>query len=375
MSTPRPLRILADPAFRTRRRNPYNWLLYTALARLGATVDEYTRARAFRGGYDIVHLHWPEHRLHERSRLMAIKRTLNLALGLAWARARGARVVWTMHNLRSHDDVYPLIERTLWRLVIPQLDGVISLSADGVALARARFPMLARVPSFVIPHGHYRGVYPNEVGRAEARRRLGIAAEAPVAAFVGQVRAYKNVAGLIAAFRALRRPDAILLVVGRPDPPALEGQLRQLAGSDERVRLHLRFLEDEDLQVYLNAADLVVLPYRQVLNSGSALLALSFDRPVLVPRLGALEELQRTVGDEWVRTYRGAFTADALDEALAWALARRAGPAPLDGLAWEGIGEATLAAFESVAAFGARPSVDVDRAVTTVERARHEQRI
>jgi glycosyltransferase involved in cell wall biosynthesis len=163
-----------------------------------------------------------------------------------------------------------------------------------------------------------------------------------------------------------------LLVVGRPDPPALEEQLRRLAAADERVRLHLRFLDDEDLQYYLNATDLVVLPYRQVLNSGSALLALSFDRPVLVPRLGALEELQRTVGDAWVRTYRGAFTTDALDEALAWALARRPGPAPLDGLAWEGIAEATLAAFEMVASLA--PPASAEPAVTTLKTSPHEQR-
>ena len=66
--------------------------------------------------------------------------------------------------------------------------------------------VLRRAAHFVIPHGHYRAAYPNDVTRAEARERLGIAPDARVVAFVGQVRAYKNVPELVVAARAL--PDA-----------------------------------------------------------------------------------------------------------------------------------------------------------------------
>jgi glycosyltransferase involved in cell wall biosynthesis len=47
----------------------------------------------------------------------------------------------------------------------------------------------------------------------------------------------------------------------------------------------------ENLQLYLNACDVVVLPYREDLTSGAAMLALSFGRPVVAPRMGTLEEL------------------------------------------------------------------------------------
>jgi beta-1,4-mannosyltransferase len=59
------------------------------------------------------------------------------------------------------------------------------------------------------------------------------------------------------------------------------------------VRTHLRFVPDADVQRFLKAADFVVLPYRDVLTSGGALLALSFGRPLVVPRRGCLAELER----------------------------------------------------------------------------------
>src|SRR5690606_17669800 len=93
------------------------------------------------------------------------------------------------------------------------------------------------------------------------------------------------------------------------------------AQSDARIRLQFDFIADEHVQRYFRAADLVVLPYREILNSGTALLALSFDRPVLLPRAGAGDELSRRVGSAWVRTYddelSGADILAALDAASA----------------------------------------------------------
>ena len=56
--------------------------------------------------------------------------------------------------------------------------------------------------------------------------------------------------------------------------------------------------------MFFSAADLVVLPFSDIMHSGSAILALSFNKPVLVPARGALPELQTRVGAAWVQTYR-----------------------------------------------------------------------
>ena len=56
---------------------------------------------------------------------------------------------------------------------------------------------------------------------------------------------------------------------------------------------HIKFIPDEEVQVFFHAADVVILPYRAVLTSGSAILAISFGKPVVAPALGLITDLIR----------------------------------------------------------------------------------
>ena len=99
----------------------------------------------------------------------------------------------------------------------------------------------------------------------------------------------------------------------------------------------------------LGAADLVAIPYDDIMHSGSALLALSFDRPVLVPEAGAMEELQEDVGPDWVYTYNGPLTASTLESTLQAAQsASRVARAPIDHRSWDPLARQTMALYERV---------------------------
>lgn len=344
-----PLRVLAYPAFRTRGRNPYNWLLYTHIAKAGVEVYECSRARLLAERYDLWHLHWPERVLNAPNVCRAVLRTAGLLALLRWMRWHGTKVVWTIHNLQAHEARYPRLERWLWRSFTAQVDGHISLSRAGQEVAQERFPPLRNAPGFVIPHGHYRDVYPVRMSQQAAREALGIQSAARVAAFVGQIRPYKNVRALITEFQRLADADVILLIAGSPLDSQLRGELCKAARDDARVRLDLRFLSDAEIQVYVSAADMVVLPYREVLNSGSAVLALSLNRPILVPKVVAFAELQASVGEEWVSMYEGELTASHLEQAFRWAIgSARAPTAPLQTMDWDRVADATVGAYISI---------------------------
>ena len=82
------------------------------------------------------------------------------------------------------------------------------------------------------------------------------------------------------------------------------------------------------------------------MHSGTALLALSFDRPVLMPDRGAMSELQDRVGPEWMRTYSDDFSREVLVEAVRWAeTGARPSQAPLDELQWPRLARQTEALF------------------------------
>jgi glycosyltransferase involved in cell wall biosynthesis len=339
--------VVAWPAFRT--ESPYNKLLYEQLRRLGVVVQDFSPRHLLLSPPPVFHLHWPEAAIQVPGIARAAVRGLALLLLIGLARVRGTRIVWTVHNLHPHEQPYPRLERWFWRAFLHLLDGYIALSSGGERAALAEFPLLRRRAGFIIPIGHYRGSYPDEVDTMEARARLGLPVGVPVYAFIGRIRPYKNVPHLIRTFRALSDPDSRLLVVGAPDGAETRRAVLEAAGEDPRVRLELAYVPDEDVQLYLRACDLVVLPFTEILNSSSAILALSFDRPTVVPLAGAMGELQAMAGMEWVRTFDDELTSAELQAAMAWARSLDRGRCTrLDPLTWAEVARQTYRAYRRI---------------------------
>jgi beta-1,4-mannosyltransferase len=342
------LRVIAWPGFLFRHRNPYTWLLYTNLP-ASVEIRDFSIGLLLRRRFDLWHMHWPEYFLN-RPRLSSVLPRLVVLIGLLhWARWRGTKLVWTIHNLQSHERYHPRIEQWFSRRLISRLDGVISLSSTALAAAMARYPALREVPAFVIPIGHYKGVYNDVISKESARRALDIPEPAHVVTFFGLIRPYKNVPALMRAFKGVADPNAVLVIVGSPSSAALGSAIRALAKDDPRIRLCLSFVSDEEVQTYMRATDLVALPFTEILNSSSAIMALSFDRPVLVPIMGSLGELRDTVGPEWVRLYSGTLTSEELSGALHWATQEgRSAGARLTALDWRVLGERTARAYRTI---------------------------
>src|ERR1044071_9236371 len=92
----------------------------------------------------------------------------------------------------------------------------------------------------------------------------------------------------------------------------------------------------------MGAADLVVLPFHSILNSGSVLLALSHDRAVLAPRMGALPEIQAHVGAHWLRLYDGDISTAVLGAAISEPVPHEDERPDLAAFEWQPIAERTL---------------------------------
>jgi glycosyltransferase involved in cell wall biosynthesis len=341
------LRVLAWPAFHTRPGNPYNWQLYTHLQQQGVSVEEYSFVKLLSGDYHIFHVHWPEWQISQKSFLVSLLRFFRFMILLGLARAKGIRIIWTIHNIGLHENYHPKLGEYFYRTFVSRVDGYISLSHANVKSIESRFPRLRNRPHVVTPHGDYRAVYPNEVTKEAARSRLGISRDARVALYFGTIRTYKNIPLLIRQFRRLDNPDVLLLVVGAPATQKLEEEIVEASGGDGRIRLTLEFVKNENVQLYFNAADITVLPFLENWNSGSAILALSFNRPVLVPAIGSMSELQELVGPDWMKTFQGTLSSEILNQGFLWTTTIRAIPeAPLGGLSWKRIAGSTKEFFE-----------------------------
>lgn len=240
---------------------------------------------------NVIHLNWIQRfcKFAPDRKIASLRSILRNLRNLFFFKSRGYQLVWTVHNTISHDSTTPLVEQT-FRWVLSRLCSDIIVMSDYGRQEFAR--MYGRTKRVhVVPHGNYIGAYPNQISRSKARQQLGIAPHQKVLLHFGQIKPYKGINHLLTAFDQLKDPEVILLIAGLCREPELLREIKQAAQADPRILLRLEFIQDEDVQVYMNACDWVTLPYQKVLNSGSALLALSFSRPVIVPQRGALTEL------------------------------------------------------------------------------------
>lgn len=238
-------------------------------------------------GRRVVHLHWLHPLSRRRTYHESVWTSARFLMRLAMARKRGVRVVWTVHNRRDHEATRPMLDTGIRRLISKFADAIITHS-DGAREIVVNDFDLDRAKVHVIPHPNYINVYPRIIEPVEARENLGIGKDETVLLFFGLIRPYKGVEQLLDAFAKVDAKNLRLRIVGRLTNKKRQAALRTRVALDSRVELVPSFIPDEELQTHFKAADAVVLPYKQILTSGAALLAMSFGKACVAPRMGCL---------------------------------------------------------------------------------------
>lgn len=149
----------------------------------------------------------------------------------------------------------------------------------------------------VIPFGINNAVPNTRLSSHGARRQLGIRDDEKTILFFGNITPYKGLEYLLTAFQQVlsRGEEYRLIIAGRPNNCAsywsmIQERIQQAPLVSKRVLLRAEFVPDEETEVYFKAADVLVLPYRQIYQSGVLFLGYSFGLPVLVADVGSLRD-------------------------------------------------------------------------------------
>ncbi|MGQ9618647.1 MAG: glycosyltransferase [Candidatus Aminicenantia bacterium] len=335
------------PAFSNKEENPYNWILYTHIASSVDSIEEYSSWKIIKNRYDIFHIHWPERFLNNQNFLKAFLRSIHFLFISFVSKIKGIKIIWTAHNLKSHENYYPFFEEIFWKLFIPIIDAYISLSEKADLMVKERFKKLKEKKGFVIPIGHYRNIYPNLIGKESARKKLGIPLERKVILYFGLIRSYKNLLSLINSFKLIEDYRISLLIVGKPFNDKIKKDIEISSSGDSRIKTFLRFVPESEVEIYMKSSDLMVLPQNEVFNSSSIILALSFNIPVLIPERFTGLELKKKFGEKWVKTF-SELTPDILKESLEWAQQEREEWEVPSDMKWENIAEKTIQAYKII---------------------------
>lgn len=286
------------------------------------------RAALF-GSYDVFHVHWPEFLIRGRSAPIRLVRRALGGLFLRRLARHGTPVVRTLHNLAPHA-AGPAVERRF----LERLDG---LTTAWVVLNESSPSEGGR--RVLIRHGHYVEQFADVARSEQVPGRL---------LFFGRIEPYKGVSELVRAFSDVPDRTASLRIVGSAEAH-LRDEIQALADGDDRVTLRFGFVSDEEMVAEISAAELVVLPYREMHNSGVLLVALSLGRPVLVPASPSNDLIAEEVGNDWVLAYPGGLGGAALEAALR-RVRSATSPAPrLDGRDWRTVGARYAEVFRAAA--------------------------
>jgi beta-1,4-mannosyltransferase len=320
-SVDEPWLVAAYPSFVT---NPYQDLLYQrsrehglgpVRVRLDEQLDEVLDIQ--RAGLPtVLHLHW----LHlvmqgAGSAKEAGKRADDFLRRLDAQLAAGGKLAWTVHNILPHESRFDTEEARLCGEVANRAD-VVHVMAERTPELVAPYFELPRDRLLVVPHMSYGGAYEDHVSRLDARHELGLMPDELVYLVLGSIRPYKGLPELLEAWAALPpdRPRRLVIAGAPTDEPGVDAVLERAALATG-VLLDARKIPPDEMQVFLRAADLAVLPYRRALNSGALLLALTFGLPAIVP---ADSGLAGSIDDDFGRTFEPDVEG-SLREALAGA--------------------------------------------------------
>lgn len=272
-------------------QNPYQQALCESLQQLGIevqysknfpslseTINNRTRPTIF-------HLHWLSNLY--RSRITWFHIFVFIAR-LLTAKFLGHKIVWTAHNILPHRRCDPFIDLTARFVVVQLVDAIIAHCDNAKFQIERRF--LRKRNICVIPHGNYIHFYENHLSQALARETLKIQKNNFVYLSFGNLLPYKGIDSLIQAFNLIHDSNSLLMIAGRCSRDD-KSRIEKFCQSNPRIKIDFGFVPSDKVQLYLNAADVLVAPFSDVLTSGSVILALSFGLPIIAPTKGCLPEL------------------------------------------------------------------------------------
>lgn len=271
-------------------RNPYQHMLYSAAFEQGFAcfpVRDLSEigsppVRAPMG----VHYHWV-HRVFGKAATAAEakSRASDFLQTIDAQKEAGLKIIWTVHNLISHDARFVDEEIALRAGLSERADFVHIMNPATVEVC-ARHYELKPTKTFMVPHPSYFNVYGDYITAEQARFDLGITPEEKTVLLFGSLGPQKGARQFLEELDGLEEALGYrlrVLIAGQPANPDYMEDIYRLVAGKPNVFLFESHIDDQTVQTLFRATDAVVCPYDIGLNSGVAATAATFGRPCVVP--------------------------------------------------------------------------------------------
>lgn len=278
--------------------NPYMDSLIENLASQGVQVEPCNWGMIFlpqilkQWKLDILHLHELRGFLVGKSNLSRLVKLLIFLIQILILRVLGVKVVWTVHEWKDKlGEGRHEIPASTATIVGKCIDAIITHCNTVKEEIVTTFQLEDKNKVFVVPHGNYIGCYENKINQLAARKILDIPTENFVFLLFGGLYRHKGVLELIDAFQGLPQNRLSLLIAGNPNEDQLDALITSKIRDYQNILFVPKRIPDEDIQIYMNACNCVVVPYKVFTTSGVAILSMSFGRACIAPDIGFFKDV------------------------------------------------------------------------------------
>jgi glycosyltransferase involved in cell wall biosynthesis len=217
---------------------------------------------------------------------------------ILYYKLQGKKIVLTAHNVNQarRDRKDSLLNRLTLKIQYRLADHIFVHTQKMKTELLQDFGVRERAVT-VIPFGINNSLPNTDLTPTLAKQRLGIGNGEKAILFLGRMRPYKGLEYLLDAFQLLksRHADYRLIIAGEEKKGSEDymDKIRQMIHREfdsQEVILRIQFIPDEDMELYLKAADVLVLPYNEIFQSGVLFLGYSFGLPVVATDVGSFRE-------------------------------------------------------------------------------------
>ena len=279
------------------KENPYTKMVADAVEQGGnsAVPIQDTKffpiRRACQSGVDLIHMFWPSNFYHSSTWLGTQVKRIMFADGLRCLKK--LPLIYSADNLYPHDAQSSEFEIKQIQKIVNVADGIIVASNAAKEIFLRTYTIPKKTDFFIVPHCNYIGKYKDTITREQARIKLGIGPQEKVMLSLGRINKYKGLGLLSEAFFKADVKDSHLLIAGSCNQPEIIEEINKNKKlSHAKMTIHSRFIPDDEIQIYMRAADCAILSYDDIpMNPGSVILAMSFGLPVCCVNTGSVAEI------------------------------------------------------------------------------------
>lgn len=228
-------------------------------------------------GYRIIHVHW----------LYIFPFGFIMKWFYYFCKSLGIKIVWEMHNILPHN--YSEADKKNSRWFYEKSDAIIFHSKDDINRSKEVLEINANKPHVVIPHGNFNESYENKISKNRARQILGISDDKKAILCFGFLRKNRGYEYLIEATKEMQ--NTVVVVAGKILEDDVYKKLIEYEKKISNLRVFTGWIPENEIQIYFNASDIVVLPYTEITTSGVIPLAYAFSKPVVTTDIGGIRDV------------------------------------------------------------------------------------